>query len=251
MYFREDAWMMKEIFGLSDRALIRMVNHLFQTEYGDDECVRKEWNEHEVISVWLLIGCANRYEFQIRRFDGCLQVYAEDRGCAFHYADALEHTVVQIREPHMIYFGKNSREEFCTTLEFPGHERIILPIHTITLADSSAQRLEEAGLILFLPFLFYCVAEETKEREKKQELLEQFVLHDIPDTLYRSMKKGDLNVFDAQKLKQFCRRIMWKLLSHQNFMQNLEFQELMMGALEADIELVERIQRLEASKNAE
>ena len=34
-------------------------------------------------------------------------------------------------------------------------------------------------------------------------------------------------------------------------MQNLEFQELMMGALEADIELVERIQRLEASKNAE
>lgn len=249
MYLREDAWMMKAIFRLSDRALIRMVNRLFQTEYEDEECVRKEWNEHEVISVWLIVGCANRYEFQIRRFDGCLQIYAEDRGCAFHYADALEHTVVQIREPHMIYFGKNSREEFCTTLEFPSHERIILPIHTITLADSSTQKLEEAGLILFLPFLFYCFAEESENLEKKQEFLEQFVLHDIPDTLYKSMKKGDLTVFDAQKLKQFCRRIMWRLLSHKNWMQNLELQELMMDALDADMELVERVQRMEAVKH--
>ena len=63
------------------------------------------------------------------------------------------------------------------------------------------------------------------------------------------MKKGDLNVFDAQKLKQFCRRIMWKLFFHKNWMQNLELQELVIDALDADMELVERVQRMESSKH--
>ena len=149
MYLREDAWMMKAIFRLSDRALIRMVNRLFQTEYEDEECVRKEWNEHEVISVWLIIGCANRYEFQIRRFDGCLQIYAEDRGCAFHYADALEHTVVQIREPHMIYFGKNSYDyvsRFFRTKIRRSRSYIVPAFFILLFCRGDRETGEEAGV---------------------------------------------------------------------------------------------------------
>lgn len=248
MYCREDAWTMRAIFELSDCALIRMVNHLFQTEYTDREYVRKEWNEQEVLRVCLTIGCANRYEFQMRRFNGCLQIYVEDRGCAFYYTDAMEHSVVQIREPQMIYFGKNTKKEFFTTLEFPGHERIILPIHMITLMDHSVWKLEEAGLVLFLPFLFYCFTEKLKNIEKKQESLKKFVIHDIVGALHMSMKKGDLTVYDVQKLKQCCRRMIWKLLLREKWMQNLELQELMLETLEPDMELLERVHRMELSK---
>lgn len=248
MYCREDAWALKAVFELSDRALIRMVNRLFQTEYEDTEYVRKEWNEQEIIRVCLTIGCANRYEFQIRRLHGCLQIYAEDRGCAFYYADAAEHSVVQIREPQMIYFGENTKEEFFTTLEFPGHERIILPIHMITLVDCSAKRLEETGLILFLPFLFYCFIEKMEKMKEKRESLKKFVICDIVGTLHSSMKKGDLTVYDAQKMKQCCRRMLWKLLSREKWMQDLELQELMLEVLEPDLELLERMHRMELSK---
>ena len=234
IHFKEDAWILRRIFELSDCALLHMLNRLFCTEYVEGECIQKEWYEQGV-RVCLTVGCANRYEFQIRHLDGCLEICAEDRGCPFHYADAKARSVVQIREPKMIYFGKNTRKEFCTTLEFSGYDRIVLPIHTITLADSSTRRLEEAGLILFLPFLFYCFAEEaekTKELEKKQEFLKKFVLYDIVGSLQTSAQKGDLTIYDVQKLKQCCRRVIWSLLPRRNWMQDLELQELVLDALE-------------------
>lgn len=249
MYFRQDMWMLKKIFQLSDRALIHMVNHLFQTEYKDEEIVCKEWNEQKPVGVWIMIGCANRYVFQIRHLEGCLRICAEDRGCIFQYGSTALNSVVQIREPQMIYFGKNKKEEYRTTLEFPGHERITLPIHMITLEDCSAKELEAGGLILFLPFLFYCFAEKLEKTEKKKESLKCFLIHDIVGALNLSLQKGDLTVFDVQRLKRLCRQMVWKLLAREPWMQDLELQELILEIFEADLDLLERVQRLEIQKN--
>lgn len=248
MNYEDDIWMVKKIFELSDCALIRMVNHLFHTEYTDEEYVRKEWNEQGTACVCLIIGCANRYEFRLRRTQGCLQVCAEDKGCAFHYADASAHSAVQIREHQPDYFGKNTKKEYFTTLEFPGHEQIVLPVYTFTLADNSARKLEQAGLILFLPFLFCCFAEERGDDQQRRESLKYFVIDDIAGALHESAKKGDLNVFDVQRLKQMCRKMVWRLLAQERWMQNLELQELLLDAFEADLELLEKAYRLELQK---
>lgn len=248
MNYENDIWMVKKIFGLSDLALIRMVNHLFHTEYTDEECVRKEWNEQGMAGVCLTIGCANRYEFRIRRTEGCLQICAEDKGCAFHYTDATVHSAVQVREPLPDYFGKNTKKEYFTTLEFPGHEQIVLPIYTITLEDASARRLEQEGLILFLPFLFFRFAEEEGEDRQRQESLKYFVIGDIAGALHESARKGNLNVFDVQKLKQLCRKMVWRLLAQERWMQNLELQEWLLDAFETDLELLEKACQMELQK---
>ena len=248
VYLRSDAWMMRKIFEISDYALIRMVNRLFQTEYEDREYIRKEWRESEVISVCMTVGCANRYEFRMRRFGGCLQICAEDKGCLFQFEDAVEQSAVQIRDPHITCFGKNRKEVYCTTLEFIGHERIILPVYDITLNDHSAWKLEENGLILFLPFLFYCFAAETEFVEERQETLKSFVLRDIVGALHISMQKGNLTVFDVQRLKQCCRQMLWRTLPGERAMQDLEFQDLLLRALDADIDRLERYHRQEMKK---
>ena len=84
MYYYTDAWMMKKVFQLSDHAIIRMINFLFHTEYKEGEYVRRDWKEQEVISICLTVGCANRYEFSLRRFGNCLQISVEDKGCSFY-----------------------------------------------------------------------------------------------------------------------------------------------------------------------
>lgn len=251
MNFQEDMWMLKKIFQLSDRALIHMVNRLFQTEYTEEETILKEWPEREPDGVRLTIGCANRYAFHLRRLQGCLQICAEDRGCAFQYSGHAVSATVQIREPQTAYMGKNKKEEYCTTLEFSGDEKLSLPMHMITLADYSAWDLEERGLILFLPFLFYCFEENPMETEKNQESLKYFVIHDIVGALNLSLQKGDLTVYDVQRLKQFCRQMVWKLLIREPWMQNLGLQELILKTFETDLDLLERIQRLESRKKAE
>lgn len=248
MYFASDAWMMKEIFHLSDHALIRMVNHLFGTEYGDEEYIQKDWREAEAVRICLMVGCANRYEFQMRRFGGCLQIRAEDKGCRFHYEDASERSFLQVREPKLTCFGRNTREEYCTVLEFPDHEQILLPIYDITVNDRSAWRLEEAGLILFLPFLCYCFAAEPEQSEIRRESLKSFVISDIVGALHVSMKKGDLTAFDVQKLKQCCRCMIFRALSRERWMQDLELQEFILDALDTDIDLLEHMYQKEISK---
>lgn len=248
VYLSNDAWMMKKIFEISDYALIRMVNHLFQAEYEDEEYVRKEWRESEVVSVCVTVGCANRYEFRMRRFEGCLQICAEDRGCLFQFEDAVEHSAVQIRDPQITYFGKNRKGVYCTTLEFVEHGRIILPVYDITLNDCSAWKLEENGLILFLPFLFYCFEAEAKFMEDRKEILKSFVLRDIVGALHISMQKGDLTVFDVQRLKQCCRQMLWRILPGERAMQDLEFQELILNALDVDMDRLERYHQQEIRK---
>lgn len=240
MYNYTDAWMMKKVFHLSDHAIVRMVNGLFHTEYEEGEPVRREWKEQEVISICLTIGCANRYAFSLRRFGSCLQISMEDKGCSFYYEDAREHSPVQLMEPHMTYFGDNTKKEFCTMLEFSEHERIILPVYSVTLNDRSARRLEEAGLILFLPFLFYCFAAEEKTMEEGRESLKSFVINDIVGALQTSMRKGDLTVPDMENLKQCCRSMIWRVLWQERWMQNRELQELILQVLDADLEQLER-----------
>lgn len=248
VYLSDDAQMMRKIFESSDLALIRMVNHLFQTEYEDGEYVRKEWHGSEVICVCITIGCANRYEFQIRRLGRCLQISAEDKGCQFYFEDAAEHSAVQIQDPQMTCFGKNRKEAYCTTLEFIGHEQVILSAYEITVNDHSAWTLEESGLILFLPFLFYCFAAEAEFMEERRERLKAFVLRDIVGALYMSMRKGDLTVFDVQRLKQCCRSMLWRTQSREQSMQDLEFQVLLLEVLEADISYLERYHRQEMER---
>ena len=248
MYVSSDAWMMRRIFGLSDHALIRMVNHLFQTEYDDGEYVRKEWRESETVSVSVMVGCANRYRFAMRRLGGCLQIHAEDLGCRLQLEDAVEHSAMQIREPQMSLFGKNKKETYCTTLEFTGYGQIILLIHEIMLGDHSAWKLEENGLIPFLPFLICCFETDAESVEERHETLKSFVIRDIVGALHTSMQKGDLTVFDVQKLKQCCRYMLWRVLHGERSMQNLEFQELILGALDVDIERLERYHLAEIEK---
>ncbi len=237
--FGEDAGMMKRIFGLSDMALIHMVNRLFETEYGDGETIWKEWREQIGADVCLCIGGMNRYEFRLRRLEGCIRISAEDRGCAFCDEKLAQSRVVQIREPQILYFGRGRHEEYSTTLEFPGNERVRLPIHMITLEEASVEKLEESGLLPFLPFLFACFASKTCVGDDRQEELRTFILHDIAGALDRSYRRGDLNAFDVQKLRQMCRQAAWRFLRGTEWMQGLEMQELILNALEADLDLLE------------
>ena len=199
MYIEENGWMLELIFDLSSQALIQMINQLFHTAYSDEEKIWKEWQRAN--SIGLKVGETNRYEFQVRRLDGCTQIYAEDRGSVFAWGRSVRRSVVHIREPQIIYFGKNHQEEYSTTLEFPDKARVTLPTRIITMENYSPLRLEEA--------------------------------------LRRAYGKGNLTAVDMQKLKQICRKKVWKSYGNKKWMQDLGMQTFMLDALDTDFSLIE------------
>lgn len=242
MSYKEDVYILEHIFQLSTYAVIRMVNRLFGTEYASDEQL---WVEKSGMTILLTIAATNRYEFQVFRSDDAIQIQAEDRGCSFYHRNMAIDMVMQIKEPRIIYFGENTREETNLILEFPSKEKVHLPIHTITITDYSPESLEKTGLILFLPFLVYGFLRKKKEQENKKEALKYFLIRDIVGTLNHSFQKGDLKVFDVQKLKQLCKRVAWKLLAHEGWMKDLEMQSLFVEILDTDFDLLERMYCIE------
>ena len=236
---------MKKVFQLSDLSMIRMINHLFGKEYADDEDVIRYWKDEKIIRIVVSIGCVDQYTFYIRYLDDIPQIYIKEEGCAFYYRDAVSRSALQMRSHEAGFFGENRKEEYIMNLNFSGYERVTLSVRTYVLTDCSARKLEEEGLILFLPLLFCCFKEKNENAEIKREVLKYFIFHDILGALHDSMKKGDLSVYDVQKLKQLCGYMAWKLLLDVKWMQSLELQELLMEAFCTDIELLERAHQRE------
>lgn len=239
MALKNEAWLMRKIFSLSDRAFIRMVNHIFGKEYSDEESVWKEWQADQ--GVGLRIGGVNRYEFRIRMIEGSLQISAEDKGCAFYYEKAVLHQGVQLGESALSGFGEGRQEEYRKNWEFSAREQIVLPTHLITLEACPARRLEEKGVIVFLPFLFYCFVRQPEEEEIRREALKYFLIHDIVGALGESYRKGNLTAFDVVRLKKLCRQMAWKTLGREDWMQELDTQELILDTLEPDVDFLERV----------
>lgn len=235
MYIEENGWILELVFDLSSQALIRMVNQLFHTAYSDKEKIWKEWQREN--SIALKVGETNRYEFQVRRLDGCTQIYAVDRGSVFAWGRSVQRPVVHIREPQIIYFGKNHQEEYSTTLEFPDKVRVTLPTRIITMEDYSPIYLEECGLILFLPFLMEGYIENMKE--DNWDGLRYFLMQEMREALRRAYGKGNLTAVDMQKLKQICRKKVWKSYGNKKWMQDLGMQTFMLDAFDTDFSLIE------------
>ena len=81
-----------------------------------------------------------------------------------------------------------------------------------------------------------------------RETLKSFVIRDIVGTLNLSMQRGNLGIYDVQRLKQLCRRMIWRLLPEKPWMQELEMQELILNALDTDLDLLERTHSLELQR---
>lgn len=239
---KEDEWILQEIFRLSNHAVSRLLNRLFDTDYTEKDEIWRDWTAQEGLRVGLKVRGMNRYEFHLRQLDGCLQLCAEDKGYAFHYEHMGAQSVVQIKEPQILYFGKNQQERYSTTLEFPGHERVILPYRVITLADYSAQELEEQGLILFLPFLFYCFKNKKQTEREKEEGWKLFIGREITGALNRSFQRGTLTAYDVERMKQLCRHMAWQVLCKEPWMQELDSQKMVLDCLEADLGFLKRME---------
>ena len=240
MYLKEDAGMMEKIFCLSDFALTRMINHMFGKEYKPETEVEREWTKEEPLCVCLTVGCTDRYEYRLIHEYGCFQVQASELEDRRHKGEKPVYTADRVREPGFSYYGKNIEERGTEIREYSGKECVSLSVCTVTLADLSAERLREMGMVLFLPFLFYGFLGKEREKKEKQDALKYLMIYDIPETLHAGVSGKELTVYDEQKLKQLCRKMAWNLLVLEDWMSDLEMQDLIMESLDADLEMLEQ-----------
>ena len=240
MYYREDAEIMERIFGLSDRAVIGVINHMFQKRYQEGEGIIEEWGRRERLCVRLTVGGTDMYEYRLLHGQDCVQVQAAECGSRYLAGDRPLRSMDTIRDPGMVYAGENRQEQGTVVREYHSGERIRLTVQTVTLTGCSAAGLREMGMILFLPYLFYGFLRKEWEKKSKQQALRYLLIYEIPETLNGCLGQGEMTVYDVQKLKQACRRMAWCLLATEGWMKSLEMQNLVMETLDTDLDLLEQ-----------
>lgn len=211
MYNKDVYDVAEKIFRLSDQAVCYMLRRVLGKKYTGGETVCRYQEKHSVFRIWLTTEDGKHYCCKIRIVNGFPQISIGEAG--------------QKRE--------EENAKVCTITTY------------------SARKLQQDGLILFLPLLFCCFVEGKEDFFCKREQLKYFIFHDIVWALHDSMKQGELNVYDAQKLKQLCGHMAWKLLTRVEWLQSMELQELLLEAFQADVDLLERVhqQELEIIRN--
>lgn len=243
MYAKEDLWLMEEIFCLSNGALIQMVNRLFHAGYQKNGELMREWNgknQRGEVCVRLIIEGFYCYEFCLGRWGVLLQLCARECGCLTDRADIPLSESIELREAPLTYRGEQSKN-YLRVREFPGRRSVRLRTHEIILSGSSAGELSQSGLTMFLPFLFYGFPEASLSIGEKQMALQSFLIYDIVGTLKRALQEEALSVFDVQRIKMLCRKILWKLYANEPWMKDMGYQELVLKILDADLDGLERI----------
>lgn len=240
MYLKEDAGMMERIFCLSDFALTRMINRMFGKEYKPETEVVRDWDSEEPLCVRLTVGCADRYEYRLIHEYGCFQVRASEQAGRHYEAEIPVYSTDRVKDPGFSYCGKNIEERETEIREYSGKECVRLSVRTITLAGCSAEKLREMGLVLFLPFLFYEFLKKWWGKKEKQDALKYLMIYDVPEALRTGIAEMELTMYDAQKLKQLCRKMAWHLLVLEDWVDSLEMQNLIMESLDTDLEILEQ-----------
>lgn len=205
MYNKDIYDVAEQIFRLSDQAIIHMLNRMIGRKCTNADYIFRYQEKNSLFNIWITTGDGNHYRCQVRMINGFPQII--------------------IREGRGANTDKTAK--------------------AYTLAEYSARKLQQDGLILFLPLLFCCFLANEEEFFCKREQLNYLIFRDIVWALHESMKQGELNVYDVQKLKQLCGRMAWKLLIRVDWLQSMELQELLLEAFQADVELLERIHQQE------
>ena len=92
----------------------------------------------------------------------------------------------------------------------------------------------------FLPFLFYEFLKKGWGKKEKQDALKYLMIYDVPEALRTGIAEMELTMYDAQKLKQLCRKMAWHLLVLEDWVDSLEMQNLIMESLDTDLEILEQ-----------
>ena len=96
-------------------------------------------------------------------------------------------------------------------------------------------------MIVFLPFLLEGYIENTEE--DNWEGLCRFLMQETREALRRAYGRGSLTAIDMQRLKQICRKKVWKSYGTKSWMQDLDKQMTVLDALDADFDFLERAEK--------
>lgn len=252
--------MFKRILTLSSRAVISLINALFQTSYPPDSRILYNWTEHvdgkfrqTLADVILTVNGEHSYHIEAQMYpDEEIELRVFDYG----YHHALKHRrhqyVLNFPEPQVIYlYESGSTPDIMTlVLDFGTQGIFEYKVPVFKLMEHELDELDHRKMIILIPFMLLKLRKKIeKERSPENiEALRHLIFDDIMNLIVRNRAIGNITAEDAVQLVSLIRRLYNHLYAHYDELAEGGFNDMIQDdfVLDSDIfirEVKERVNR--------
>ena len=259
----------KKILTLSSKAVINLINGLFDTCYPTDSNVTYNWTEFEngelrriLADTILTINGNHSYHMEaqmtededivFRVFDYGYGHADRNRRYAVNLLTDTEGYIEQsttesgcellFPEPKIIYLNSASKvpDEYCLRLNFGTQGSFLYKVSTFKFLEASLEELNNKKMIILIPFQLLKLRDIMKKERSEENLkaLQYLIEHDIIETIEHNLTLNNITDNDARRLKRLTHQLYQHIYSHYEEMEVLNM--LTDESLILDIDIIEK-----------
>ena len=215
----------KRILTLSEKTVINLINGLFDTDYPTDSKITYNWTEHEdkdlkrtLADSILTINGRDSYHIEAQMTEDEEIVF---RFIEYGFGHAYKNrTFVSGGErmvfprPCILYLDEGKKDkvpdEYTLTLLFENQGEFAYKVPLVKLQNMSVEELNDKKLIALLPFQLLKLRKkiENLRTEENLEELQNFVVDDIIDSIYKNEAVGNISRSDALDLIELTTKLL-------------------------------------------
>ena len=220
----------KRILTLSDKTVINLINGLFDTNYPTDSKITYNWTEHTdkdlkrtLADSILTINGRDSYHIEAQM--------TEDEEIVFRFIEYgfgyayKNRTFVNGGErmvfprPYILYLDEGKKDtipdEYTLTLLFENQGEFSYKVPLVKLQNMSIKELNEKKMIALLPFQLLKLRKKIDNLRTEENLkeLQEFVINDIIDSIYKNEVVGNISYNDAMDLIELTTKLYMKIYS--------------------------------------
>ncbi len=243
----------KKILTLSSKAVVNMINGLFDTDYPTDSIITYHWTEFQdnelrrtLADTILTLNDKDSYHIEAqmeRDEDIVFRVFQY----GFQHADrykSKEHQIYTLKfpEPKIIYLYASGHipDTYSLLLDFGSQGTFQYQVSTFKFLESTPDELNRKKLIILIPFQLLKLR-KLLERDRSPDnlqALKNLINNDILSSIETNLSLQNISMDDARKLRRLTKQLYDHIYSHYSEME--ELNEMTDESLMLDIDIIEK-----------
>lgn len=243
----------KKILTLSSKAVINLINGLFETDYPLDSTIRYNWTEFTddklrrvLADTILTINDVHSYhmEAQMTKDDSIIFRVFE---YGFSHANRQgiqqdDYYELTFPEPKIIYLCPESNlpDTYTLRLNFGSQGYFDYKVDTCCFNKISTQELNDKKMVILIPFKLLNLRKELEKSRSIENMvaLKNLIEDDIIKSIEDNLRLNNITIDDARKLKRLTHKLYEHIYSHYEELEVLN--DMTDESLMLDIDYIEK-----------
>lgn len=242
----------KRILTLSKKAVIHLINGLFQQSYPQDSEVEYNWTEHvdkdlrkTIADTIITINHTDSYHMEAQMYQD-EQIVLRMFEYGYHHSmktRQFQDTII-FPEPVIIYLADNYDkipDYYLLNIEFKGQGSFSYKVPTIKYLSEQIEEINRNKMIILIPFQLLRLRKALKKERSDEniEALKKLIKTDIIESIIENEKLGNITKDDARRLKRLTLQLYHHIYDRYEELEERGVSEMVEEALVLDIDIIE------------